>query len=132
MESKCLHCGKLPSDPINNFPFTVGQFKGLSHATVAPFDFFTIGFQKQGCYSSGFCHNCNIFYWDSTCMCMGKTCYKCGNHVGGGTSCKEKLPDGIYEYRCWHTTEMREYKDGSLGKTISKSRLPGNEWMDEK
>ena len=116
-ESKCPHCGKLPSD-------LVFRIESILFPTL---------YTHMGCSSSGFCHNCNIFYWDSTCFCMGTTCYKCGEKVIGKYSSPPKdLPDGIYEYRCWHTTEMREYKDGKFGETISKTRLPGNEWMDKK
>jgi hypothetical protein len=123
MENKCPHCDKLPSDPIANKEELAGPF--WFEKNPAPFI-------SLGCSSGGFCHNCNIFYWDSICMCMGKTCYKCEQHVNARSAAPKDLPDGIYEYRCWHTTEMREYKGGIFGKTISKTRLPGNEWMDKK
>lgn len=38
-------------------------------------------FQYQGCASSGFCFNCEIYVTDSVCFCAGGKCPKCGNHV---------------------------------------------------
>ena len=48
---------------------------------------------------------------------------------------RQSTIDWIEEGKTWSGkdgTEMREYKNGTLGKAISKTRLPGNEWMDEK
>lgn len=113
MENKCPHCGKFPSDPIIKIENTIGISMLISMNPKT--------FEKQGCYSSGFCKNCNIFYWDSTCMCMGKTCYKCKQPVPGGSYPKEDLPNGIYEYRDWKTTILREYKNGKFVKDIEES-----------
>jgi len=65
-----------------NKPGSVTVFKGVE--------------QRRGCYSYGFCNNCQIIVGDPTCFCSGGPCPKCGRHIHGIDNFPENLT-GIFE-----------------------------------